>query len=77
MGLGDAPLREVFLAAGLHAEETPAHVDQLPGQEQGEPGQAGEASGAGTEDGVALLRVRVVAVDAKVTIAEAEEDERE
>lgn len=70
-------MREVLLAARLHAEETPAHVDQLPSQEQREPSQAGEASSAGTEDGVALLGVRIVAVDSEVSVSEAEKDERE
>jgi len=71
------PLGEVLLRARLHAEKGAAHVHHLPGQEQGEPGQAGKAGGSGTEDGVASSRVVVVAVHTKVSIAPGVEDQAE
>lgn len=63
------PLGEVLLAVGLHAEEGPPRVHQLPGQEEREPGQTREGGGAGAEHGVAARRVRVVAVLAQLAVA--------
>jgi hypothetical protein len=56
------PLREVFLRPGLHAEKGAAQIHHLPGEEQGEPGQAGEASRAGAEYGVAFRAKGIIAV---------------
>lgn len=44
------PLGEVFLGAGLHAEEAETHVNHFPREEKGEPGEADEGRGAGAED---------------------------
>lgn len=56
------PLREVELRLGLHAEERPAEIHQLPGQEQREPRHGHETGRAGSEYGIALGRVGGIAV---------------
>lgn len=71
------PLGEIFRGTGLHAEETEAHVNHLPCEEESEPGEANESGGTGTEDGVAFFRVRSVAASAEIAVAETEHDERE
>ena len=71
------PLREVLLTPRLHAEEAPLHIDQLPSEEQREPGKAGEASCSSSEYSVAFGRVSFVAAFAEVAVAEAEEDDGE
>lgn len=73
------PLGKVALALGLHAEEAAAQVDHLPGEEEGEPGQAGKGRRAGAEHDLAVLRVRLVAVvtNVGVAVAEAKEDDGE
>lgn len=73
----DHPLGKVALAAGLHAEETAAHVDHFPGQEQREPCERHECGGAGSEDRVTLLRVGVVASRPEIAVAKAVHDEQE
>lgn len=70
-------MREVFLAPWLHSEEAPPHIDQLPGEEQGEPSQARKTSGTSAVYGVTLFRVSIVAVHSKVTVSEAEKHKRE
>lgn len=62
------PLGEVTLAARLHAEERTAHVDHFPGQEQGEPSQAGKCRGTSAEDNLATFAL-LVAVRADVCSA--------
>lgn len=64
------PRREVALTARLHAEEASAHVDHLPGEEEGEPGQAGEGGGAGSEDEITVV-VICIAGFAEIAVAEA------
>lgn len=71
------PLRKVLCGLGLHAEEGPAHVQHLPGEEEREPRQGGKGGGAGAVDGVAGGGVAVVAVGAEVAVAKAEHDEQE
>lgn len=44
------PLGKDFLGVGLHLEEAAAQVHHLPGEEEGEPGHAGECGSASTED---------------------------
>lgn len=55
------PLGEIALGTGLHAEETAAHIDHLPGEEESEPGHAHEGGGSGAEHTVAFGAVVAVA----------------
>ena len=76
------PLGESALGIGLHLEEAAAQVHHLPGEEEGEPGHAGEGCGAGAEHGVTSIwlgRVVVLGVAAcrEVSIAPAEHYEGE
>lgn len=76
------PLGVTFLRVGLHLEEAVAQVHHLPGKEEGEPGHAGEGSGTGTENCVAvvgLAGVVVMSVTAlgEIAVAPSEHDEGE
>ena len=71
------PLGEVELAARLHTEERPAHVNHLPSEEESEPGQAGKGSGSGAEDSVTSLAVSFIAALAKLAFSEAIHHKRE
>lgn len=66
-----------ILGLGLHAEEGTTHVDHLPREEEGEPGEADEGCAASPKDELTLIRVIVVAVVAELAIAEAPDNERE
>lgn len=70
------PLGEVFFASRLHTEEAAAHVDHLPGQEEGEPSERHKGGCAGPEDGVTCLRVGVVAALAEIAVAETVDDQQ-
>ena len=69
------PVCEVLLGVRLHAEERAAYVNHFPRQEEGRPGKTDEGGSAGTEDIDAAVGVSIVVVFAKITCAEAEEDE--
>ena len=76
------PLGIAFLGVGLHVEEAAAQMHHLPGEEEGEPGHAGEGSGAGTENCVAVVRlvgivVMCVTALGELAVAPSEHDERE
>lgn len=58
----------------MHVEKGPAEVYQLPREEQKDPCHGCVSRCAGTEDVVAGGRVSVVAVDAEVAVAKAEDD---
>lgn len=60
-----------------HVEEGAAEVDELPGEQQEDPGHGSVAGGTGTEHLVAGRGVAVVAVHAKVAVVEAEEHDGE
>ena len=68
------PLREngvLCLLARVQCKERAAHMHHLPSQEEGEPRQTSECRGAGTEDGIALVGIRVVATSAETIVARA------
>lgn len=71
------PLGEVFLGPGLHAEEAAAHINHLPGEEEGEPGQTDKGCRTGSENGLTLRLVIVVAMSLKISVSEAEHHKRE
>lgn len=71
------PLGEVLLRAGLHHEEGTTHVNHLPGEEQREPGKAGESGSASTEDGCAAVVEAFVTAGTEIAITETEHDDRE
>jgi len=64
------PLGEVELGAGLHAEERSALVNHLPGEEEGEPGEASKGGSTGLEDGLTAVAVVIVTVLAQLTVTE-------
>lgn len=65
------------LEAVGHVEQRSAEIDQTPRKEKEDPGHGGEAGGAGAENGIAGLRVVVVAVGAEVAAAKAKNDDCE
>lgn len=60
-----------------HVEEGAARVDELPGEEEKDPGHGGVRGGAGAEDVVADGRVGVVALVAELAAVEAKDDDGE
>lgn len=71
------PLGEVSLGTGLHAEETAAHINHLPGEEEGKPSQADKGRRTCSEYGATFFFELVVAMGAEVSISEAEHHQRE
>lgn len=71
------PARQDGPARGPEVEEGPARVHHLPGQEQGEPGQAGKGGGSGAEHQLALGRVLGVTVVTEFSVAETVDDHDE
>lgn len=65
----------MVLAFRFLSEETAAEVDHLPGQGQSKPREAYEGGGTGTENELASLTVRIVAIEAEVSIAESPDNE--
>ena len=61
-GSGGGRRDRIVAADAVELEKTSSHVLHFPGEEEGEPSQAGETGCASTEDGVALRRVGFVAV---------------
>lgn len=58
-----------------HIEQGTAKVDELPREEEKDPGHGGVAGCAGAEDFVALRRVGIVAFVAEVAGIEAKDDD--
>lgn len=71
------PLGEVLVGARLHHEEGAAHVNHLPREEDGEPGETGECGGTSAEHSVAAGVVALVTSGTQVAVAKAEHDDRE
>jgi hypothetical protein len=71
------PLGEVLVALGLHSKEAAPHVDHLPSEEQGKPGEACKGGSSRPEDRVTFRGVGIVAVSTEVAISECKDDQDE
>lgn len=63
------------LKAARHIKKRAAKVDELPREEEKDPGHGGVAGCAGAEDFVALDRVGIIALVAEIARTEAEDDD--
>ena len=71
------PLRVRRFRARVHPEQTPAHVDHFPREQQARPTYGGEARRAGAEHGLAPVARVVATPRPEVATAEAPDDEHE
>lgn len=71
------PYCEWVLRLRLHAEERPAHMHHLPGEEEREPGKGDEGGGTSTENEFTGLAVCFVTAEAEISVTESPNDDGE